>query len=338
MAIRDVQMHLRRLCELLKVPTPQQLQTSYVAVSLREIFATGIAYAILKSVEAIFPVHSELAVLQRSQNASTSLSVTTPSLIEEFESKLVDAINAQNAEETAKALFEMGIMGFCPSIGSPPIDRLESSARSVVGRARMIPLIELAYLTEEVGDFKRMAAYSKEACSLEPEAPESHDLYTLKGIIALNSDDLAEAKACLDMSIDICEENELGRIACSIRPFSLRLAEQLLQRGETDAVLRYLVKCKALWTYEKKRLEQWIAALQDGERPNFSVPGIRRSMDEPAVKLRALTIRSSMLNEMWSVEGVRLDGSLPIDLEGLLARHKRNASEAIRGKLKVIKN
>jgi hypothetical protein len=49
----------------------------------------------------------------------------------------------------------------------------------------------------------------------------------------------------------------------------LRLAEALLQKGQKDAVLRYLKLCGAFWTMGRPKLNAWIAAIETGDIPNF---------------------------------------------------------------------
>jgi hypothetical protein len=43
------------------------------------------------------------------------------------------------------------------------------------------------------------------------------------------------------------------------------LADELLQKGERDAVRTYLEECLSIWTSGQDRLKSWIASIKAGE-------------------------------------------------------------------------
>lgn len=49
----------------------------------------------------------------------------------------------------------------------------------------------------------------------------------------------------------------------------LELANQLLQRGETEAVTTYLREIKHFWKMDRGQVDQWLAAIEKGEKPNL---------------------------------------------------------------------
>jgi thiol-disulfide isomerase/thioredoxin len=48
-----------------------------------------------------------------------------------------------------------------------------------------------------------------------------------------------------------------------------QLAKDLVNQGETKAVLEYIELCRAFWTMGKSSLDRWAAAIRDGGVPNF---------------------------------------------------------------------
>lgn len=49
------------------------------------------------------------------------------------------------------------------------------------------------------------------------------------------------------------------------------LAKDLLEKGETEAVIKYLELCKVFWELENDQIDQWIILIQNGKAPNFSM-------------------------------------------------------------------
>ena len=47
------------------------------------------------------------------------------------------------------------------------------------------------------------------------------------------------------------------------------LAKDLLERGETEAVLAYFEMCRAFWNMGGARLDAWRTEVQAGAIPNF---------------------------------------------------------------------
>ena len=49
----------------------------------------------------------------------------------------------------------------------------------------------------------------------------------------------------------------------------MTLARDLLEHGETDAVLEYLSLCSKFWELGRGDLDRWIAQIKDGTTPDF---------------------------------------------------------------------
>lgn len=101
------------------------------------------------------------------------------------------------------------------------------------------------------------------ACEDEFHAPDYvHDAHISRGHVALASADLPTAREELAAAGAIGSPN-----APVLRSFGpdFRLAAQLLERGEKDAVVAYLDRCATFWN--PKRIARWKAELAAGERP-----------------------------------------------------------------------
>jgi hypothetical protein len=54
----------------------------------------------------------------------------------------------------------------------------------------------------------------------------------------------------------------------------MRLAQELLRRGDRDAVLAYFDLCRRFWELGKDTLAEWTAVVLQGQEPNFG-PNVR---------------------------------------------------------------
>jgi hypothetical protein len=88
-----------------------------------------------------------------------------------------------------------------------------------------------------------------------------HDGHLLLGRIALHADDVARARAHLVLA------GQAG--ATGFVPMfgpDLRLAQELLARGERDVVVRYLTLARAFW--DREQVDEWIPQLRAGRIPD----------------------------------------------------------------------
>jgi len=195
---------------------------------------------------------------------------------------------------------------------------------------QVIQLVELALLAVKLGEFERAAVYAERARALNRGAPELHDLYTVLGMIALNSGDLAAAKEHLSESIRVCERNEASCLACGLRPFNLHLAQQLLEHGESDSVEKYLMRCQRVWEPDTKRIASWIEAIRVGEKPAFV-------SQAPSRKLHAISVRTLSLVEAELASEKSITDT-QAGLKEMRADFKRQVDAAIRGRLRTGRN
>jgi hypothetical protein len=78
--------------------------------------------------------------------------------------RLIAAATLQNRAGITSALAEMGVLALCPR-PSQQFTRMELVARSVTGRAQLIPLVELSLFAIELGEFEKAGKYAIEARS-----------------------------------------------------------------------------------------------------------------------------------------------------------------------------
>jgi len=321
-----------RFQEIVGLCPPEHAAGTRVALALRELYGMKSAAAILSYVRVLFPNEIESALSLASGDDQFSLGSRLPTLstVQDAIPKLLDAVAHKEVNRIVRSLDEMGIFALCSTLGRQ-FGRLESCMGLVIGRARLIPLVELAIFAAELGAYDRAASYIADAQAFAPEPPELHDVRTVAGLVALAAGQVEEAKKYLADSVRVCREDEYARLMCSIRPFNLMLAEKLLEHGEKAAVLKYLEECQRLWSYATRQISSWIYAIQHGQKPDFLAPGIRTSMDKPTAKIHDLTIRSVFLTE-------NPDERNHADVGELRARYKRDVAAAIKGKLGMQKN
>jgi len=91
-----------------------------------------------------------------------------------------------------------------------------------------------------------------------------HDGHFVLGRLALDAGDLAGAREHLLASARTPGSPVLG----SFGP-RMRLARELLERGESEAALAYLELCKAFWGSHEAEIDAWEAAIRRGDAPDF---------------------------------------------------------------------
>lgn len=95
------------------------------------------------------------------------------------------------------------------------------------------------------------------------EATHYANLYL--GRIALSQGNVTAAREYL-----LLAGNNRGSPALSDYGPDMTLADELLQRGETEVVLRYFQECQHFWINpQRNHLEQWTKDVQTGVRPDF---------------------------------------------------------------------
>jgi len=84
------------------------------------------------------------------------------------------------------------------------------------------------------------------------------------GRLALHDGDIEKAKNYLIKAAHTHGSPQLN----SFGP-TMVLASELLERNESEAVLRYLDLCRTFWTHGEGRLSAWKTAIEKGDNPDF---------------------------------------------------------------------
>lgn len=303
-----------------------------VVATIRELFATRSAWAVLSCTRAAFG-EEYFAVCAPGHLGDESQLSQLPS-VEDVRSAaptLVDAVSSLNLSGTIEALKALGVFALCPS-SEQQFTRLELRVRSIVGRVQLVPLIELAIFAAECGLCKMAGIYIAEAHSLSPGPPELHSLHTASGIVALSDGYVAEANRYLAESVRVCHKDGLACLLCATRSQNLVLAARLLHHGQSAAVKSYLMECLDVWKQESRRIRSWINVIDGGEVPDFEEFGRPQRM---LAKLRELVTASDFL----AVSLPESSGQEEVaSVDQMVTRFKRLIGDAVKGKLDTGKN
>jgi hypothetical protein len=132
----------------------------------------------------------------------------------------------------------------------------------------------LACIDSKPGDvnmLEQAAAYAGQLISSAAETREGWNVGNLihkgnlvLGRIAVREGRIADALIFLERSGGTPGSPQLN----SFGP-NMSLAKDLLEAGETRAVLAYFEQCRAFWKMGGSQLDKWAADVRDGKIPNF---------------------------------------------------------------------
>lgn len=142
---------------------------------------------------------------------------------------------------------------------------------------RLLLLPVLASLAFDLGDYESARKYAIQSLDVAGErediiagvaiGPQAiHDSNDVLGRIALHEEKVQEAKAYLLKAAG----TPGGGILSTVGPRML-LAQALLDRGEREVVIEYLLKIKVPWRYGAVQLNQWIAVIRKGKSERLNL-------------------------------------------------------------------
>ncbi len=108
-----------------------------------------------------------------------------------------------------------------------------------------------------------------------------HDANILLGRYALLQGNVSEARCRL-----LCAASTPGSPALGDFGPDMTLADELLARGERDAVLQYFTECQRFWRNpDRNRLLEWYTAVEQGCDPDFGTrSGLRAGTNHTRTK------------------------------------------------------
>jgi hypothetical protein len=129
--------------------------------------------------------------------------------------------------------------------------------------------IQMAYLAVEVGDYEKAESLAQELLESEGPAWSTHNMiytrHNVLGLIAIDHDDVAEAKEHLLLSIDSLNPRHIF-----LFPPALQLPRELGERGELETVQKYLEFFEATGHGQPPQLRYWLRDLRAGKKPDFT--------------------------------------------------------------------
>ena len=232
--------------------------------------------------------------------------------------KLFSAVASGDRAAILSSLEGMGVLALCP-IRQQQFSRMERIVGRVIGRAKLVFLVELAFFAAELGDYERATKYASEAHDFKPVAWELYSLSVIEGLAALNAGKKDEAIKYLSKSINACLTDVHSCIACGISPPNFGLTEKLLERGKRIEVLRHLLDCKAVWRALRPHIEEWIRMIESGGRPDFTAEGTWRlatqcrnaRLIDSGQELADTSMQQSRDQVITEVERMRAEVKLP---------------------------
>ena len=153
-----------------------------------------------------------------------------------------------------------------------PAQQLADLEQDIVGAPayeRRGALSEIARAALRIGDYNRALAYGEEilAKTGQYEVVSGYSTgvgHSLRGVAALHLGNLELAKRdLLDSAVDPSGVLDWNGP-------ELRLAKELLEKGERQTVLEYFARYRPFWSAGRARLDAWSDTIRNGGVPDFS--------------------------------------------------------------------
>jgi len=147
----------------------------------------------------------------------------------------------------------------------------EQDAGGGGGLRRFYKLNGLAVKAAELGFNEKAKAYADESLAAAAQHPKDwnygnaiHDGHMVLGLLALRNNDVPTAREELIKAGQTPGSPQLN----SFGPI-MTLANELLQKGERNTVLDYLVLCAKFWKTGAPQLDSWSETVRNGQTPAF---------------------------------------------------------------------
>jgi hypothetical protein len=135
---------------------------------------------------------------------------------------------------------------------------------------RFYALNDAAKTSFNAKEYEKAKKYAIELSMLAEKYPNDwnygnavYDAHVVLGRLALLENDIETAKEELFLAVGTPGSPQLD----SFGP-NMTLARDLIEQGQTETVIHFLIKCKRFW-YNHQKVDEWIKAIESGEMPDF---------------------------------------------------------------------
>lgn len=135
---------------------------------------------------------------------------------------------------------------------------------------RFYALNDAAKTSFNAKKYEKAKKYATELSMLAEKYPNNwnygnavYDAHVVLGRLALLEKDIEKAKKELFLAVKTPGSPQLD----SFGP-NMMLARDLIEKGQTESVIHFLIECKRFW-YDHQKVDEWIKVIESGKMPDF---------------------------------------------------------------------
>jgi hypothetical protein len=224
---------------------------------LQQVGAAGQNPAVLRNAASFFTVHEKdlcESILKSGQLLEPDNPFWSERLGHLYALQMNRADPRERRQAATKSLLEM--------------ERALSQMEEEIKRTALLD--DLAKVALDADEDEKARHYAKELLThgAKPDfwdaAGAVHQGNLVLGRLALKAGDSEQAKAYLLKAAQLPDGKRFGAFGPN-----MRLAKELLEKGERDVVLKYLQLCSEAWDTSDHRADQWIHEVRQGKIPAF---------------------------------------------------------------------
>ena len=181
-----------------------------------------------------------------------------------------DPAKIQPAAAALRAI--LARLGLPPASPREQLVALEEAVSGSSGKSLFYKLPDLAKRAFNAGEADKAKAYSNQLLEMASQYPKDWNygnaIYYgnfVLGRIAVREDNLAQAGQYLLAAGATPGSPQLDSFGPNVT-----LAKELIEKGQSDVVLRYFALCKHFWKMDGGKLDEWSATVRKGGIPDFA--------------------------------------------------------------------